>query len=151
MKHSHEYYMGLALKEAEKAYQKDEVPIGCVIVYQDKVIARSHNLRLEKELTHAHAEMLAIIKANKKIGSWRLEDCSLYVTLEPCAMCGGAIIQSRIKNLYFGAYDPKGGVGGSQINLFNVKFNHQVDVVGGILEKESKALLQSFFKKLRVK
>lgn len=151
MKNSHEYFMGLALKEAQKAYLKDEVPIGAVIVYDGKVIARAHNLRVEKELTHAHAEMLAIMKANKKMKSWRLEDMSLYVTLEPCSMCGGAIIQSRIKNLYFGASDPKSGVCGSKMNLFDISFNHQVNVIGGILESESKALLQSFFKKLRNK
>lgn len=151
MTKSHEYYMSLALKEAQKAYTKNEVPIGCVLVKDDKVIARSHNLRVEKELTHAHAEMLAIQKANKKLGSWRLEDVSMYVTLEPCPMCAGAIIQSRMKNLYFAAYDPKGGAGGSQINLFDVKFNHQVNVIGGILEKESSQLLKDFFKQLRRK
>lgn len=143
--------MSLALKEAQKAYLQDEVPIGCVIVLDDKVIAKGYNQRVKKERTFAHAEMIAIEKANKKLGSWRLEDTAIYVTLEPCPMCAGAIIQSRIQNLYFGAYDPKGGVGGSKINLFDIKFNHQVNVFGGILEKESSDLLKSFFKKLRDK
>ena len=151
MSHTHEYYMSLALKEAKKAFDRNEVPVGAVIVLGDKVIAKAYNQRVLKERTFAHAEMLAIEKANKKLESWRLEDASLYVTLEPCPMCAGAIIQSRIKNLYFGAYDPKGGVCGSVINLFDVKFNHQVSTFGGILEKESSDLLKSFFKKLREK
>lgn len=149
MMNIHEYYMNEAIKEAKKAYKKNEVPIGCVIVYEDEIIARAHNLRVKTEQTHAHAEMLAIQKANKKMQTWRLEDASIYVTLEPCPMCGGAIIQSRMKNLYFGAYDKKGGVGGSQINLFDVKFNHQVNVVGGILEEACSTLLKDFFKNLR--
>jgi tRNA(adenine34) deaminase len=143
------YYMGLALKEAKKAAIKNEVPVGAVIVLGDKVIAKAYNKRVEKEQTHAHAEMMAIQTANRKLGSWRLEDCRLYVTLEPCPMCAGAIIQSRIKTLYFGAKDPKGGVAGSVINLFDVKFNHQVEVVGGILEEACSNELKNFFKILR--
>ena len=143
------YYMSLALKEAKKAALNHEVPVGAVIVLGDKVISKAYNKRVEKEQTHAHAEMLAIEKANKKIGSWRLEDCRIYVTLEPCPMCAGAIIQSRIKTLYFGAKDPKGGVAGSVINLFDVKFNHQVEVIGGILEEACSNELKMFFKNLR--
>lgn len=143
------YFMRLALKEAKKAALKDEVPVGAIIVLGDKVISKAYNKRVEKEQTHAHAEMLAIEKANKKLGSWRLEDCKLYVTLEPCPMCAGAIIQSRIKTLYYGAKDPKGGVAGSVINLFDVKFNHHVEVIGGILEEDCSKELKNFFKKLR--
>ena len=117
--------MKLALKEADKALLKDEVPIGCVIVKDDKVIARSHNI---KESTHnpmGHAEIIAISKACKKLQNWRLEDCDIYITLEPCIMCTGAIIQSRIKNIYFGAYDPKGGALGSSINVLEANnINH---------------------------
>lgn len=143
------YYMSLALKEAKKAALNNEVPVGAVIVLGDKVISKAYNKRVEKEQTHAHAEMLAIEKANKKLGSWRLEDCKIYVTLEPCPMCAGAIIQSRIKTLYYGAKDPKGGVAGSVINLFDVKFNHQVEVIGGILEEACSTELKQFFKNLR--
>lgn len=143
------YFMRLALKEAKKAALKDEVPVGAIIVLGDKVISKAYNKRVEKEQTHAHAEMLAIEKANKKLGSWRLEDCKLYVTLEPCPMCAGAIIQSRIKTLYYGAKDPKGGVAGSVINLFDVKFNHHVEVIGGILEEDCSKELKNFFKNLR--
>ena len=143
------YFMRLALKEAKKAALKDEVPVGAIIVLGDKVISKAYNKRVEKEQTHAHAEMLAIEKANKKLGSWRLEDCKLYVTLEPCPMCAGAIIQSRIKTLYYGAKDPKGGVAGSVINLFDVKFNHHVEAIGGILEEDCAKELKNFFKNLR--
>lgn len=142
-------YMQAALKEAEKAFLKDEVPVGAVIAYNDKIIARGHNLREKNQNVLEHAELVAIRKACKKIGSWRLEDCKLYVTLEPCPMCAGALIQSRIKEVYFGAYDPKFGSSGSVLNLFDYKFNHQVIYHGGLLEPESKALIQSFFKKLR--
>lgn len=144
------YFMSLALKEAQKAALNNEVPVGAVIVLGDKVIAKAYNKRVEKEQTHAHAEMLAIAKANTKLGSWRLEDCKIYVTLEPCPMCAGAIIQSRIKSLYFGAKDPKGGVAGSTINLFDIKFNHQVEVFGGILEEACSNELKQFFKNIRM-
>lgn len=145
------YFMAIALKEAKKAALHDEVPVGAVIVLGDKVISKAYNKRVEKEQTHAHAEMLAIQKANKKLNSWRLEDCRLYVTLEPCPMCAGAIIQSRMKTVVFGAKDPKGGVAGSLMNLFDIKFNHQVEVIGGILEEACSNELKSFFKQLRNK
>ena len=140
-----------ALKEARKAYLLGEVPVGAVIVYNDKIIARGHNTRETEQTVLGHAEINAIKKASKKIGSWRLEDCDIYVTLEPCAMCSGAIIQSRIKNLYFGAYDPKTGVCGSVLNLFDNPFNHKVNVVGGVLEEECSRIIKDFFKDLRQK
>lgn len=141
--------MKAALNEAKKAYQKNEVPIGCVIVYQDKIIARAHNQRIKKELTHAHAEMLAIMKANKVLGSWRLEDCDIYVTLEPCAMCAGAIMQARMRKVVYALDDPKSGALGGHFNLYDHKFNHSVVVESGLMADESKALIQSFFKTLR--
>lgn len=146
----HEKYMKLAIKEAIKALEKDEVPIGCVIVKDDRVIARGHNLRESRQSASAHAEMIAIEKACKKIGSWRLEDCDLYVTLEPCPMCSGAILQSRIKNVYYGAYDPKGGCLHSCMNLYEVKgFNHYPNAHAGILEEECARMLRDFFKNKR--
>lgn len=145
-----EYYMKLALKEAEKAYKKDEVPIGAVIVKDGKVIARAHNLRESSNQAVAHAEILAIQKACKKLGAWRLENCDLYVTLEPCAMCTGAIINSRIKNLFIGAMDLKSGTVGSKLNLLeDYKFNHKVNVVTGVLQDECSKILSDFFKELR--
>ena len=143
--------MKAALKEAQKAYGLGEVPVGAVIVYQDKIIARGHNTRELKQSVLGHAEINAISKASKKIGSWRLEECSIYVTLEPCSMCSGAIIQSRIKNLYFGAYDLKTGAAGSVFNLFDYPFNHRVNVYGGILENECSQIIKDFFKELRQK
>ena len=143
--------MKAALKEAQKAYVLGEVPVGAVIVYQDKIIARGHNTRELKQSVLGHAEINAISKASKKIGSWRLEECSIYVTLEPCSMCSGAIIQSRIKNLYFGAYDLKTGAAGSVFNLFDYPFNHRVNVYGGILENECSQIIKDFFKELRQK
>ena len=140
-----------ALKEAKKAYLKEEVPVGAVVVYNGKIIARGHNLREIKASVLGHAELVAISKASKKIGSWKLEDCDIYVTLEPCPMCSGAIIQSRIKNLYFGAYDPKGGAAGSVLDLYDYKFNHKVNVVGGIMEEECSTIIKEFFKELRKK
>ncbi len=142
-------YMKEALKEAKKAYLKNEVPVGCVIVLNDKIIARAHNLRESKKQADAHAEILAIKKACKKIGDWRLEECSMYVTLEPCPMCSGAIINSRIRNLYFGAFDQKMGAAGSVLNLFNYKFNHQVNVFPQVMEEECSEILKDFFKDLR--
>ncbi|MCR5461837.1 MAG: nucleoside deaminase [bacterium] len=141
--------MKMAINEAIKAFNKNEIPVGCVIVKNDLVVAKAHNLREINNLVTSHAEILAITKANKKLNSWRLDDCDIYVTLEPCSMCSGAIIQSRIKNLYFGAYDKKAGACGSVLNLFSYPFNHKVNVVGGILEEECKKLLQDFFKTLR--
>ena len=143
--------MKSALKEAVKAYQLGEVPVGAVIVYKNKIIARGHNTRELSQSVLGHAEINAIKKASKKIGSWRLEDCDIYVTLEPCSMCSGAIIQSRIKNLYFGAYDLKTGACGSVLNLFDYPFNHKVNVYGGIMEEECSRIIKDFFKELRQK
>jgi tRNA(adenine34) deaminase len=140
-----------ALKEAKKAFLKNEVPVGAVVVYQDKIIARAHNKREQNQQFYAHAEFLAMIKASKKIGSWRLEDCDIYVTMEPCPMCAGAMIQSRVKSLYFGVFDPKAGVASSLINLFELPFNHKIHIESGLLENESQELLKTFFKNLRKK
>ena len=141
-----------AIKQAKKAAQKDEVPIGCVIVKDDQIIARAYNKREMKQCSTAHAEILAIEKACKKLGSWRLEDCDLYVTLEPCPMCSGAIIQSRIRNVIFGDYDTKGGCMGSNMNINDVRgFNHYPDIEGGILQDECSRLLKEFFKAKRKK
>ena len=143
--------MKAALAEAKKAYMIAEVPVGAVIVYNNKIIARGHNTRETNQSVLGHAEINAIKKASKKIGSWRLEDCDIYVTLEPCPMCSGAIIQSRIKNLYFGAYDLKGGACGSVLNLFEHPFNHKVNVTGGVMEMECSRSIKDFFKELRQK
>jgi tRNA(adenine34) deaminase len=143
--------MKAALAEAKKAYLIDEVPVGAVVVYNNKIIARGHNTRELSQSVLGHAEINALKKASKKIGSWRLEECDIYVTLEPCPMCSGAIIQSRIKNLYFGAYDPKGGASGSVLNLFNYPFNHKVNVTGGVMEEECSRIIKDFFKELRQK
>ena len=149
---NNEKWMKEAIKQAKKAAQKDEVPIGCVIVKDDQIIARAYNKREMKQCSTAHAEILAIEKACKKLGSWRLEDCDLYVTLEPCPMCSGAIIQSRIRNVIFGAYDPKGGCMGSNMNINDVRgFNHYQDIEGGILQDECSRLLKEFFKAKRKK
>lgn len=145
-----EYYMSLALKEAKKAFDKNETPIGAVIVYNDKIIARAHNLRETKQNSLAHAETLAIQKACKKLGSWRLEDCDLYVTLEPCVMCSGAIIQTRIKNVFYGAKNKRFGCHQSAMNLFDIEFNHKVNVVSGILEEDCSKIITDFFKQLRM-
>lgn len=149
---NNEKWMKEAIKQAKKAAKKDEVPIGCVIVKDDQIIARAYNKREMKQCSTAHAEILAIEKACKKLGSWRLEDCDLYVTLEPCPMCSGAIIQSRIRNVIFGAYDPKGGCMGSNMNINDVRgFNHYPDIEGGILQDECSRLLKEFFKAKRKK
>lgn len=145
-----EKYMKEALKEAQKAYEKLEVPVGAVIVKDNKIIARAHNLKETKKDTTNHAEILAIQKASKKLGAWRLNDCEMYVTLEPCSMCAGAIINSRIKKIYIGALDEKTGAAGSVLNLFeDYKFNHKVEVEKGILKEECENILKSFFKELR--
>ena len=145
-----EKFMKQALKEAQKAYDKLEVPVGAVIVKDDKIIARAYNLKETKADTTKHAEILAIQKASKKLGAWRLLDCDMYVTLEPCSMCAGAIINSRIKNLYIGAIDEKTGAAGSVLNLFeDYKFNHKVRVYKNILKPECEKLLKDFFKELR--
>ena len=145
-----EYYMKQALKEAEKAYKKLEVPVGAVIVKDGKIIARAHNQKETKTDTTKHAEILAIQKASKKLESWRLIDCEMYVTLEPCSMCAGAIINSRIKKVYIGAMDEKTGAVGSVLNLFeDYTFNHKVEAETGIMEKECQETLKKFFKELR--
>lgn len=144
--------MKRAYKEALKAYSKDEVPIGAVIVKDGKIIARGHNERELKQDATLHAEITAIRKACKKLGSWRLNDCDIYVTLEPCTMCAGALIQSRIRTLYIGALDPRAGAAGSVIDVFNVKeFNHKVEVVYGIMEEECSEILKKFFRELRAR
>lgn len=146
------YFMKEALKEAKKAFNKNEIPVGCVIVLDDQIIARGHNLRQTKKSVLGHAEIMAIQKANKKLDSWILENCTMYVTLEPCSMCAGAILQSRIKRLVFGAYEPKHGACGSIINILdNNEFNHQVEITSNVLENESSTLLKNFFQILRQK
>ena len=145
-----EKFMKAALKEAKKAYDKLEVPVGAVIVKDGTIIARAHNLKETKFDTTKHAEILAIQKASKKLKSWRLLDCEMYVTLEPCSMCAGAIINSRIKKLYIGTLDPKTGAAGSVLNLFtDYPFNHKVEVETNILKLECEKILNDFFKKLR--
>lgn len=145
-----EKFMKEALKEAQKAYNKLEVPVGCVIVKDDKIIARGHNLKETKNDTTMHAELIAIRKASQKLESWRLNDCEMYVTLEPCSMCAGAIINARIKKVYIGTLDEKTGAVGSVLNLFkDYTFNHVVDVEQGILQEECQQILKEFFKELR--
>ena len=147
-----EKYMKAALREAKKAYKLDEVPIGCVIVQNDKIIALGYNRRNTDKNTLAHAEMSAIKKASKKTGDWRLEDCTMYVTLEPCQMCAGAIVQSRLGKVVIGSMNPKAGCAGSVINLLQMKqFNHQVEMVTGVLEEECSSMLSGFFQELREK
>lgn len=145
-----ERYMKAAIKQAKKAENIDEVPIGCVIVYHGKIIARGYNRRNIDKNTLSHAELNAIKKASKRLGDWRLDDCEMYVTLEPCQMCAGAIVQSRIKKVYIGSMNPKAGSAGSVINLLQVKeFNHQVEIESGILQEECSGMLSDFFKNLR--
>lgn len=146
---NNEKYMRLALIEAKKAFDKNEVPVGCVIVKDDKVIAKAHNLRQTKKSVLAHAEILAIQKASKKLDSWILEDCTMYVTLEPCPMCAGTILQSRIKKLVYATKEPKFGACQSVMNLFDYKFNHQVEIIDGILQEEASNLMKNFFQILR--
>ena len=143
------FFMKEALKEASKAYVKGEVPVGAVIVKDNKIIARAHNLREVKQLSLAHAEILAIEKACRKLKSWRLDDCDLYVTLEPCLMCAGNIIQSRIGRVVYGTKDPKNGAHTSKTQAFDIRFNHKVEVHSGVLAKESSDLLKKFFIALR--
>lgn len=147
-----EKYMRAAIREAKKAYALEEVPIGCVIVQNDKIIARGYNRRNTDKNTLAHAELAAIKKASRKTGDWRLEDCTMYVTLEPCQMCAGAIVQSRLGKVVIGSMNPKAGCAGSVLNLLQMKeFNHQVEMVKGVLEEECSAMLSAFFQELREK
>ena len=142
--------MTLALKEANKAREIDEVPIGCVIVKDNKVIARGHNLRESKQDPTLHAEMVAIRKASKKLKSWRLEGCNIYVTIEPCIMCSGAIIQSRIKTVIYGAPDLKGGGLGSSINVLDANgINHRPEVISGVMKDECAEIISNYFKEKR--
>ncbi|WP_454638161.1 tRNA adenosine(34) deaminase TadA [Bacillus mycoides] len=146
------YFMQLAIKEAKKAEAIQEVPIGAVIVLDGEVISVAHNLRETEQRSIAHAELLAIDEACKKLGTWRLEDATLYVTLEPCPMCAGGIVLSRIKRVVYGASDPKGGCAGTLMNLLtDERFNHQCEVVPGVLEEECGTLLTIFFRELRKK
>jgi tRNA(adenine34) deaminase len=146
------YFMKEALKQAQKAYSLDETPVGAVVVYNGKIISRAYNKREMLQDPTAHAEIIALKKAASKIGSWRLLDCDIYVTLEPCAMCAGAIIHGRIRKVFIGAMDPKAGAAGSVVDLFNVdKFNHRVQVSSGIMENECSQILKKFFKSLREK
>ena len=139
-----------ALKEAKKAELIDEVPIGCVIVKDDKIIARGHNQRETNQSPIGHAEIIAINKASKKLKSWRLEGCDIYVTLEPCIMCSGAIIQSRINKVYYGASDPKGGALGSSINVLEANnINHHPEVISGVLKEECSSIITNYFKAKR--
>ena len=142
--------MRLAINEAKKAYEIGEIPVGAVIVYEGKVIASSHNCTEGNALATSHAELLAIEMASKSLGRWRLTGCTMYVTLEPCAMCAGALVASRIDRLVFGAYDPKGGACGSLMNICqDERLNHRLDVIGGVLQDECSLLLKAFFKELR--
>ena len=150
IKNVQETYMKEALKQAKKAYLLGEVPIGCVIVYQGKIIGRGYNRRNTDKNTLSHAEITAINKASKRIGDWRLEECTLYVTLEPCQMCAGAIVQARIPEVVMGCMNPKAGCAGSVLNILEMpQFNHQVSVTRGILEQECSNMLKTFFTELR--
>ena len=145
-----EKYMRQAIRQAGKAAALGEVPIGCVIVYEDRIIGRGYNRRNTDKSTFSHAEITAMKKAGRVIGDWRLEDCTLYVTLEPCQMCAGAIIQARIPRVVMGCMNPKAGCGGSILNLLEMKeFNHQAEVVRGILEEDCSRILKDFFGSLR--
>lgn len=147
-----EKYMKEALKQAKKAYALGEVPIGCVIVHEEKIIGRGYNRRNTDKNTLAHAEITAINKASKVIGDWRLEECTLYVTLEPCQMCAGAIVQARIPEVVMGCMNPKAGCAGSILNILEMpQFNHQVKVTRGILEAECSQMLKTFFEELRIR
>lgn len=150
IKNVQEKYMKAALKLAEKALALGEVPIGCVIVHEGKIIGRGYNRRNTDKNTLAHAEITAINKASKKIGDWRLEECTLYVTLEPCQMCAGAIVQARVPEVVMGCMNPKAGCGGSILNILEMpEFNHQVQVTRGVLEEECSTVLKKFFTELR--
>ena len=148
----HIRFMKEAMKQAKKAYALGEVPIGCVIVHDGKVIGRGYNRRNTDKNTLSHAEITAINRASKKLGDWRLEECVLYVTLEPCQMCAGAIVQSRIPRVVIGCMNPKAGCAGSVLNILQVKeFNHQAEIESGVLGEECSELMKQFFRELRDK
>lgn len=145
-----EKYMKEAIRQAGKAYAIGEVPIGCVIVYKDKIIGRGYNRRMADKNTLSHAELIAIRKASRKMDDWRLEECTMYVTLEPCQMCSGAIVQSRMSRVVVGCMNPKAGCAGSILNLLQMKeFNHQAELTTGVLEEECSQMMKDFFKELR--
>lgn len=147
-----EMYMRQAIAQAKRAYAREETPIGCVIVFENKIIARGYNKRNWKKNTLAHAEILAINKASRVLGDWRLEECTMYVTLEPCPMCAGAIVQARIPKVVVGSMNPKAGCAGSVMNLLQTPgFNHQVELVTGVMEEECSMLMKQFFRELRQK
>ena len=149
---NHNFFMQEALIEALLAYKKNEVPIGAVIVLDGKIIAKAHNLREALQTTASHAEMLAINQANEQTGFWRLDGATLYTTVEPCMMCAGTIVQSRIKRVVYGTHDTKAGCAGTIFNLLeDSRFNHQCEVIGGVMESECRQILSSFFKELRKK
>lgn len=146
-----ERYMKEAIRQAKKAYALREVPIGCVIVYEGKIIARGYNRRNTDKNTLAHAELIAIKKASKKLGDWRLEGCTIYITLEPCQMCAGAIVQARVTRAVIGSMNPKAGCAGSVLNLLQIaQFNHQVELEKGVLGEECSQMLSQFFRELRI-
>ncbi len=146
------FFMQEALKEAKKAYKKNEVPVGAVVVYNDKIIARAHNFNITTNDPTAHAEILALRKASKVLKNYRLPDCEMYTTLEPCPMCAGAMVYARIKRLVYATEDPKSGCCKSVLNIVNnKKLNHRIEVVSGVCKKESEKLLKKFFKRLRIK
>ncbi len=152
MTDEHRYFMKKAIHQAKRAMALGEVPIGCVIVFEGRVIGRGFNERLSKHSTLAHAEMTAIRQACRKLGDWRLEGCTMYVTLEPCQMCSGAIVQARIDRVVVGTDNPKAGCAGSILNLLQMKeFNHRVDIVNGVCADECKDLLQTFFRDMRLR
>lgn len=145
-----EKYMKEAIRQARKAYAIGEVPIGCVIVYKDKIIGRGYNRRMADKNTLSHAELIAIRKASRKMDDWRLEECTMYVTLEPCQMCSGAIVQSRMSRVVVGCMNPKAGCAGSILNLLQMKeFNRQAELTTGVLEEECSQMMKDFFKELR--
>lgn len=145
-----EKYMKETIRQARKAYAIGEVPIGCVIVYKDKIIGRGYNRRMADKNTLSHAELIAIRKASRKMDDWRLEECTMYVTLEPCQMCSGAIVQSRMSRVVVGCMNPKAGCAGSILNLLQMKeFNHQAELTTGVLEEECSQMMKDFFKELR--
>ena len=147
-----EKFMKEAIRQARKAGAIGDVPIGCVIVHEGKIIARGYNKRNKNKTVLAHAELLAMSKACKKMGDWRLEECTMYITLEPCQMCAGAIVQARIPRVVIGSMNPKAGCGGSILNLLEMEeFNHQVDVTRGVLDEECSEMLSAFFRELRRK